>query len=118
MALTKTYIGVNDVAKLDPELAEEAIDHAEKGLFPIFNRQVYDDVNNKRFVEYLDYISKNGNENNSRRSLDEERPFNILDILKPAKPAEVPTYEGGEAWYDTDEQDINPRLVLINLGHI
>ena len=66
----------------------------------------------------MDYISKNGNENDARRSLDDENPVNILDILKPAKPAEVPTYQDGEVRYKSQDRDINQKLILINLAAI
>lgn len=118
VALAHTYLGVNDIAKLNSDSGQQAIDQTSRGGIPVFNKHIYEEEDNKRYVEYLKYITENGNANDPRRSIDEQRPVNILDILKPVKPADVPSYEDGEAWYETEEHDLNPQLILINLGAV
>lgn len=57
VALALTYIGANDVAKLNPDYTQEIMIDASQSVVPLFDKQVYDAEDNLAYVNYLDYIS-------------------------------------------------------------
>ena len=104
-ALALTFIGPAAKSKLSDEESQKLQSMTQAALYPQLTKDVYNDSDNKKYIDYLVYLS------NSRAHPDQtfEKPdlTGIASFDMPEQAdvdvAEIPDYIDGEAYYDAQE---------------
>jgi len=104
-ALALTFIGPAGVGKLTNEDAEKLQTMSQAALYPLLTQRVYNDSDNKKYIDYLVYLSNS--RANPEQSFDKPDLTDVGTFEMPEQAdvdvAEIPAYIDGEAYYDAQE---------------